>query len=105
MIRNEIFDGVYVPQWEVARFVVIRRRRFFGLLPRVEKWLAHFPGGFLFPPPEAPSGGGSGRNYRMRVRGFVGPSGRFGHMGICERELFVSEVLACSETIEPGPTW
>jgi hypothetical protein len=29
------FEGVFVAHWEIARFVVVRGRKFFGMLPRV----------------------------------------------------------------------
>lgn len=99
------FDGVYVAHWEVARFVIPRGRRLFGLLPRVEKLLAFFPPNFTFPDSDAHSRRGPARFYRMRVRGRVGPTGYYGHKGICERELRVSKVISCEETDRPGPIW
>jgi hypothetical protein len=93
--ETQVFDGFYVAHWEVARFVATIGKRFFGLLPRTEAWQAHFPEGFCFPDPSAHARVGPTPTYRMTVRGRLGPAGRFGHMGICRRELFIDEVLAC----------
>jgi hypothetical protein len=100
------FDGVYVSHWEVARFVVPAGRRFFGLMPRIEKWAIHFPAEL----PESltkrleADRHGPARYFRMRVRGRLGPVGNFSHKGICTRELFIVRVISCTETTEPGPT-
>lgn len=100
------FEGTFVAQWEVARCAVMKGRRLFGLLPKVEVWLAHFSVGVL-DACGVPSGlrQDQARFYRMRVSGRLGPIGHFGHMGICSRELFVSEILTCEATPKPGPTW
>jgi hypothetical protein len=98
------FEGVYVAHWEVARFVVQQGRGLFGR-SKIEKWLAWFPTDFRFPHPDAHDRRGPGRVYRMRVRGRVGPRGHFGHKGICDHELHISEVLECVETSTPGRTW
>lgn len=102
--RFEI-SGVYVMHWEVARFVVVNGRRFFGLFPAVEKWRPHFPEDFKFPGDKSPLGRSGVRYYRMKVIGILGEPGRFGHMGICKREVFIEQVLECDETHNPGPTW
>jgi len=93
-----VFEGVYVAHWEVARFVVTVGSRLFGLLPKREAWRAHLPHGFEFPDSDAHGRHSPGRFYDIRVRGRLGPPGRFGHMGICKRELFVDEVLSCEPT-------
>ncbi len=99
-------EGIFVVHWEVSRFAVITGRRLFGLLPNLEKWAPHFSAvdleawgilpAVLF---------GDARCHRMRVRGYTGPAGRFGHKGFCNRELFVDEIVSCEETSTPGPTW
>ena len=99
------FEGVYVAHWEVARFAILRGHRFFGLVPRIDKWLAFFPPAFAFPDVDAHNRAGPARFYRMRVRGRLGPKGHYGHKGICDRELHVSEVITCEETRQPGPIW
>ena len=106
--EERAFAGVYVPHWEVARFCVVTGRRFFGLLPRVERWrVVRFPDGFALRAWSDPSTfrESRGRAYRMTVVGRVGPRGRFGHKGICSRELHVVRVVSCEETTAPGPTW
>jgi hypothetical protein len=100
----EEFEGVYVAHWEVARFAVQVGRGLFGR-PRIEKWQALFPGGFRLPGAEAPDRRSPGKTYRMRVRGRLSTAGRFGHRGICTRQLEIVEVLTCEETSSPGPTW
>lgn len=89
------FEGVYLAQWEIAHFAPDggRRLRWLGL-KHGEKWLAHFPSGA-----SVPTSGLHERAsfHRMRVRGRIGPRGRYGHMGICQHELFVSEILDCQE--------
>jgi hypothetical protein len=91
---------------EVPRFCVVSGRRFLGLRPRVENWEVLLPEGFELPEwkdPEFRRGGGT--CYSMRLRGRLGPKGRFAHMGICERQLHVSKVIAHAKTDMPGPTW
>ncbi len=109
MVQNadteSYFEGVYVSHWEIGRFAVIRGRRLFGLRPRVEKLYPHFPSDFGLPPLDFSSPDIPVRYYRMRVRGHLGPKGHFGHMGICRHELFISKVINCEETDNPGPTW
>ncbi len=104
---DQEFEGVYVAHWEIARFAVVRGRKLFGLLPRIELWQARFPEGFVFSAADDASSPGRQppRYFKMKLRGRLGPIGSFGHMGICRRELVVSEVLACTETSDPGPTW
>lgn len=101
------FEGVFVSHWEVPRFCVVSGRRFFGFLPRVEKWEAIFPEGFELPEWRdlVAFGQSPGRCYRMRVRGRLGPKGHFGHKGMCSRELHISRVISWEETDDPGPTW
>ncbi len=101
------FEGICVAHWEVARFAVARGRKLFGPLARVELWQARFPEDFVLPAAEDPLGPGRQppRYFAMKVRGRLGPIGRLGHKAICRRELLVSEVLTCTETSEPGPTW
>jgi hypothetical protein len=99
-------EGTFVLHWEVMRFAVLKGRRLFGLLPKVELWFPHFPDGALDACGVSPLlGRDQGKVYRMHVSGRLGPIGHFGHMGLCSRELFVCEILACEATTEPGPTW
>jgi hypothetical protein len=104
--ENQTYEGIYVSHWEVGRFVVITGRRLFGWLPRIEKWLAIFPQGYVLPfNLGLPTGRDNGHYFKMTVIGTLGPKGKFGHMGICTRELRISEVIACAETDSPGRTW
>jgi len=56
MTEEKTITGIYVAHWEVGRLVVETGRRFFGLLPRIEKWQAIFPSGFNFLKSENPRG-------------------------------------------------
>lgn len=93
------FLGVYVPHWELARFIVV------GRTGTVEQWALYFPEGEL-DRLNLDLGGRHrhGKSYRMRVRGRRGPRGEFGHKGICSRELFVATVLTCEETDASAPS-
>ena len=104
MVELKEYNGMYVEHWEVARFVVVTGRKLFGLLPRVEKWCAHFPEDFQLPHAGSEIRAAP-RFYRMRVIGSLGPKGHYGHRGICDHELFISKVLAVEETNRPGPIW
>lgn len=90
------YVGVFVSHWEIARFVVRVGAGPLGR-PQVEAWSAHFPSGFELPhPPDdrhSPP-----RYFQMRVVGRLGPRGRFGHKGLCTREIHVDEVVSWSET-------
>jgi len=99
------FSGIFVAHWEVARFCVVSGRRLFGLLPRVEKYEPHFPPCALDNVGINVSRQGPQRHFRMRVLGYLGPRGTFGHHGICSHQLFVSEIVESVETSDPGPTW
>jgi hypothetical protein len=99
------FSGVFVSHWEVPRFCVVSRSRLFGLFPRVEKYEAHFPLSAFDTFELRAARHGPARNFRMRLRGHLGPRGHFGHMGMCSHQLFVSEILECAETSEPGAAW
>jgi hypothetical protein len=102
-----VFEGVYVAHWEVSRFAVLGSR-VLGLLWRgVHKWRPIFPAGFRLPDEATGTSlrRGPPHFYRMRVLGALGPRGHFGHLGICERELTIAEVLACERTDSPGRTW
>lgn len=90
------FQGVYVAHWEIARFEVRVGRGLLGF-PKIEKWYAQFPPGFELPD-APPLARGPGRKYAMRVKGRLGPKGRFGHLGICNHQLEVTEVLSCEPT-------
>jgi hypothetical protein len=103
MTEELTITGVYVAHWEAGRFVVETGRRFFGLLPRVEKWQPIFPPGFRLPKSENPRG--PAKYFKMTVRGTLGPKGHFAHLGICTRQLTISEVVSCEETHRPGKTW
>ena len=101
-----LVNGIYVDHWEVARFVVETGRRFFGLLPRLEKWQPLFPEGFQFPGSRpARTTGRSPEYYRMTVKGILGPRGHFGHKGICSRQFTILVVVSCERTETPGRTW
>lgn len=97
------FEGVYEAHWELSCFVVQTTQGSPGR-PQIEQWLAWFPDGFTFPD-EDTLDLRVGRSYKMRVRGRLGPRGHFGHLGVCERELFVTEVLVCVETSPPEDIW
>jgi hypothetical protein len=106
MNDTELFTGIYVNHWEVARFGVKTGRRFFGLLPRLEKWQPLFPEGFQLPGNQsACSTRRPSEYYSMTVRGTLGPKGHFGHIGICSRQLTIVEVVSCERTEMPGRTW
>ena len=95
---------MFVAHWEVARFCVVTGRRFFGLLPRVERWQPHFPHGFRLETYGVHvSRNGPAQYLFMRVLATLGPKGAFGHMGICSRELAIVRVLEAHETTDPGP--
>jgi hypothetical protein len=97
------FEGVYVAHWEIARFEVTVGRSFLGR-QAIEKWYPRFPHDFELP--DSPGfDRGPGRKYTMRVRGRLGPKGRFGHLGICSRELDVTEVLSCDRVADPQVTF
>ncbi len=90
---SEEFDGTYVAHWELARFEVAVGRGLFGR-QKVERWYPRFPADFELP--DQPGlGRGPGGTYAMRVRGSLGPKGKFGHLGTCSREIRVAEVLSC----------
>jgi len=93
---EEEIAGVYVAHWELSSFVPET------LSPRREQWLPRFPPEFQLPPAPVPRG--PPRFFRMTLRGRVGPRGAFGHMGMCQREVLVSRVLACEPTTDPRPT-
>lgn len=100
------YVGIYVAHWEVARLVVSKGTRFFGLIQKVEFWHPVFPEGFVLP------GMDNTRSmreqcgyYRMKLRGELGPRGYFGHKGICRHQLRVTEVVHCEKTESPGKTW
>ena len=107
MKEEQEFEGVYVAHWEVSRFIVQAGKGLFGLWQRIEKWCPSFPETFVLPEKagEVVEPRGPARYFRMRVRGRLGPKGSFGHRGICNRELVISEVLDCEETSTPGKTW
>jgi hypothetical protein len=83
MDEETTITGVYVAHWEVGRFAVKTGGRFFGLLPRVEKWQPIFPAGFHLPNSENPRG--PARYFKMTVRGTLVPKCHFAHLGICSR--------------------
>lgn len=101
------FHGVYVDHWEAPRFVVDVGRGPLGLWRRVELWMPRFPDSVASQLRRAAHEDrrGSPRYYRMRVRGRLGPEGRFGHKGMCSRELHVTEILESKETEKPRKTW
>lgn len=100
------YEGIYVAHWEVARFVVSKGRRFFGLIEKVEFWQPIFPAGFRLPEmDDTRSIRKQSGYYRMRLRGELGPRGHFGHKGICRHQLRVVEVVCCEKTHAPGKTW
>jgi hypothetical protein len=103
----QVYVGIYVAHWEVSRLALPGDRILGMLWRRVHKWQPIFPEGFHLP--DDPEGKGFGRApprfYRMTVRGTVGPRGHFGHLGICERQVRISEVLSCERTDSPGRTW
>lgn len=108
MMKEELqtYEGIYVSHWEVGRFVVTTGRGLFGWRARTEKWLAIFPQGYVLPFMSGPPTGRDNCHYfKMTVSGTLGPKGHFGHMGICTRELRISEVITCVETDSPGNTW
>jgi len=106
MGNAETFEGIYVAHWEVPRFTVETARRFFGLLPKIEKWQPIFPEGFQPPMDrQTQTTRSPARYFRMKIRGTLGPEGHFGHKGICSRQLTISEVISCEETKTPGKTW
>ena len=37
------------------------------------------------------------RIYQIAVRGVLSPKGHYGHLGMCERELVVEELLSCKQ--------
>jgi len=101
-----LFEGIYVQHWEVARFAVVRGRKWFGLLPRIVLFSPVFDAQALREHGVEPLTDNLGVTYyRMTVRGRLGPPGSFGHMGICRHELHVDEILKCEKTDDPGPTW
>lgn len=107
MSEGREFAGVYVDTWEAPRLVVEAGRRFFGLWVRRQRLLVTFPGTFELPPrrnAEDPRRGPA-RFFNLRVRGSLGPKGAYGHMGACEHELQVDEVLECTETTTPSFIW
>jgi hypothetical protein len=93
---EEEIAGVYVAHWELPSFMPDT------LASRRERWLPRFPPEFHLPPAPVPRG--PARFFRMTFRGRVGPRGVFGHMGMCEREVLVSRVVACEPTTDPGAT-
>lgn len=95
-------EGTFVQHWEVPRFVVAGPPLLWGVLPAIAKWAPHFPSDTVFPPLERR---GPARYFRVRARGRLGPPGAFGHMGVCSHEFFISRVLSCAETSDPGKTW
>ncbi len=42
------------------------------------------------------------RIYHVTVRGVPGPKGSYGHLGMCEREFVVEEVLSCKQLSTRG---
>ena len=100
------FEGVFISHWELAGFLPTDHRFWLQWFPfrRRDKWYVHFPSGFELPTSTttpAPRELGPGRRFRMRVRGSLGPKGRFGHLGTSNRELFVSRVIECEEVRVP----
>ena len=81
------FSVVYLPHWEVGRFVVEEN----GWSQRC---LPHFPEGELERLNlDIGTRTRAGRVYQMRVLGRRGPEGAFGHRGTCVREFFVAKVI------------
>lgn len=106
MNNSQVFTGIYVAHWEVARFVVETGRRFFGLLSKREKWQPLFPEGFHLPGSQCTHTTRRPAEYfPMTVKGTLGPKGHFGHVGICSRHLTISEVISCQRTEGAGKTW
>lgn len=100
-----LFEGIYVQHWEVTRFAVVQGRKWFGLRPRVVLFLPFFDVEALREQGVELHSDRQGATYRMKVRGRLGPSGSFGHRGICRHQLHVEEILECEKTDDPGPTW
>lgn len=99
----QLFTGIYVAHWEIARFVIKTGKRFFGLLPKIEAWQLRFPEGYQLPESQATHNRRCPPEYfRMTVRGTLGPKGNFGHKGICSRQLNVLEVVSCEKIERPA---
>ena len=75
---SRVFTGIYVDHWEVARFVVETGKRFFGLLPKHDKWQPLFPESFQLPGSQYTTTTRRPAEYfRMTVKGTLGPKGPF----------------------------
>lgn len=97
------YEGTYVAHWEVSHFVV-ESKKLLGIFPRIEKWWPHFPENFSLPRLES-LGREKSKLFKMRVLAKLGPKGNFGHLGICNREIFIKEVIDFEETEKHGKLW
>jgi len=94
------FAGIYLSHWEVGRFVIEVGRKFWGLFPNHEAWMARFPKDFQFPSetthPQLRTRG-PGRFFKIRFIGVPSERGQFGHMGMCCRRVEIRQILEVSE--------
>ena len=95
--------GVFISHWKCPRFVVSKGRRFFGLLKIEEAWQLVFPEGVELPDEVQPSHRRKQktRDFKMTLKGALGPRGRFGFLGICRRQLKVIEIVSWEEIQVP----
>jgi hypothetical protein len=102
------FAGVYVEHWEVSRLSIEVGRRLWGLLPKRERWQAHFPPDFRVPEEDKQTESlrrRRSRFFRIRFIGVPSEVGRFGHKGFCHRKVDIKRVLEMAEINNPGDTW
>ncbi len=87
-----IYEGIYIAHCKFERIEVVRPR--FWFIKRYEPWLPIFPEDFVRPVPESPGlSEPEGCGYKIKFSGIPGPTGAFGYMGQCEREVRIVTVL------------
>ena len=100
-----IYEGYYIPHWEVPRFCINTGRRWLGIFPVKERWMPWMPDGYTGPWNNVNRRSSSLEDYNslpvrmyfMKIRGIAGKKGRYGHRGVCHREIRIHEVLEVRE--------
>lgn len=96
------FRGIYQPHWEVPAITIMTGFRFFGLIPRFERW---FPSPSPLLPTGAATRDGPWPRYIVHFRGVPTEVGHFGHKGGARRKVEIIEMLDSYEMPNPRSVW